>query len=721
MQKVTVNLKNCYGIGEVSCAFDFNRAPVHAVYAPNGFMKTSFARTLSDLSRNEDSRDQMFPTRVSVREVTDESGASLSAEHVLVVPPYEESYQPKNVSTLLVEASLKAEYEAAVAAVEQRKGALLGALKARSGLTGRTVTPESELCTTLGVPSLLDDVDALVALAASADAGLASVEYSVLFSEKALQFLSSKDAMAQIANYVQHFDDLVSKSPILTTQFNHTQAGTLHKTLQDSRFFDAQHWLMLNNGNGDQPLEIRDATALRDRVDEEMSRVLADAKLRKSFEAFDKKISANVELRSLREYLHANQAILPLLADPVNLRRHVWGAYLASEKPLLDELHQQYSDSRSVIEKVISQAKAQATEWSEVVSTFNERFSVPFELRVENQADVILKDDAPRVAFVFRDDGDTKEVGTSKELLQALSQGERRALYLLNVIFELRARLKAGTPVLVVVDDIADSFDYRNKYAIIEYLQDVSRSGLFRLIILTHNFDFHRSVAGRLGIPRDNRRLAVRSGRTVSLVPEKYQKNPLTHWQSDSSNPAKFLASIPFVRNLAEYCGRQDVFDALTEVLHLKAGTLTMTLADLDTQYQKVIHNYSPPGVPCRTTLVADLLRGTAASIASATAEHVELEEKLVLSMAIRLIAEQHMIDALADPTFVGSITKDQTQRLLQEYRSRFPGNRDQLCVLGQVQLMTPENIHLNSFMFEPILDLGIVHLRQLHADVAAL
>lgn len=78
MQKVKVNLKNCYGIGEVSCEFDFSRSPVHAVYAPNGFMKTSFARTLADLSRNEDSRDQMFPTRVSVREVTDESGASLS-------------------------------------------------------------------------------------------------------------------------------------------------------------------------------------------------------------------------------------------------------------------------------------------------------------------------------------------------------------------------------------------------------------------------------------------------------------------------------------------------------------------------------------------------------------------------------------------------------------------------------------------------------------------
>lgn len=721
MEKVSVKLNNCYGIGEFACEFDFTNNPVHAVYAPNGFMKTSFARTLSDLARNQDSLDQMFPTRASAREVTDESGASLTAEQVLVVPPYEESYQSKNVSTLLVEASLKAEYEAAVSAVEQRKGALLGALKARSGLSGRKVTPESELCTVLGVPSLLDHIELLVALAASADASLASVQYAVLFSEKALQFLSSKDAVTRIAEYVKHFDNLVSKSPILTTQFNHTQADSLYKTLQGSRFFDARHWLVLNNGNGDHPLEVRDASTLRKRVDEEMNRVFADDGLRKSFEAFDKKISANDDLRSLREYLSENQAMLPLLSDPEKLRRDVWGAYLASETSLLGQLHQQYVDSRSIIEKVVAQAKAQATDWSAVVRTFNDRFAVPFEIRVDNQADVILKDDAPRVAFLFRDDGDTKEVGTSKELLQALSQGERRALYLLNVIFELRARLKLGAPVLVVVDDIADSFDYRNKYAIIEYLQEVSKSGVFRLIVLTHNFDFHRSVSERLGIPRRNRRLAVRSGRAVSLVQEKYKKNPLTHWMQSSSNTENFLASVPFVRNLAEFCGRQDVYDELTQVLHLKSGTSAMTLADLDNQYRLVIHNYSPPTVPCRSTRVVDLLFEVASGIASATDEHVELEGKLVLSMAIRLKAEKHMIDALDDPAFVASITSNQTHELLQKYIVRFPGSAQQLRVLGQVQLMTPENIHINAFMFEPILDLGIVHLRRLHAAVAAL
>lgn len=719
MQTVKVELENCYGIGRLVCDFDFAQAKVHSIYAPNGFMKTSFARTLRDISRDEPSLDQMFPARTTRRAVSDEAGNAIRAEQLLVIPPYEEAYQPKQVSTLLVEESLKATYDAATADVEKRKVDLLSALKTRSGLTGRKITPESELQLVFEVDNLFDAIGQMTSAAEAADASLEAIPYSLLFSAKPLEFLTSQDALDQIETYVRQFDDLVSKSPILTNQFTHTQASTLQKTLQDSRFFDAQHWLVLNDGGT--PVEIRAANALRQRVDEELKRVLADEDLRKTFDAFDRKISGNQELRELREYLHEHQDLLPRLTNMQELRKAVWGAYLGSESALLSALREQYALSRAIIQQVVTQAQAQATEWSKVVETFNQRFCVPFTLLVRNQADVILKEEAPRVVFQFNDNGDTANVDSANELLRALSQGERRALYLLNVIFELRAREKSGAPVLLIVDDIADSFDYRNKYAIIEYLQDVSKSGVFRLIVLTHNFDFHRSAAGRLNVPRDNRRLAVRAGRDVSLVEEKYQGNPLKHWQSQPGDSEKFLASVPFVRNLAEYCGHKDVFDTLTEVLHMKGRTRTMTLADLDVEYAKVVKSYTVPATPLRTEKVVDLLESTANAIAANPAEHVELEAKVVLSMAIRLKAEEHMIARLADPHFVASLAKDQTQKLLQEYRLRFPAADRELAVLGQVQLMTPENIHLNSFMFEPIIDLGIVHLKQLFNSVCAL
>ena len=47
------------------------------------------------------------------------------------------------------------------------------------------------------------------------------------------------------------------------------------------------------------------------------------------------------------------------------------------------------------------------------------------------------------------------------------------------------------------MDDIADLFDYQNKYAIIHYLKEISENGLFKLVIMTHNFDFFRTLEGR--------------------------------------------------------------------------------------------------------------------------------------------------------------------------------------------------------------------------------
>lgn len=718
MQKVTIEMENCYGIGKLSCEFDFSQGPVHSVYAPNGFMKTSFANALQDLADGKDSKDRMFPTATTRRVVRDGAGVDLTAEQVLVIPPYEASFPPERGSLLLVDAGLKQQFDDAVAAIEDRKERLLKALKQRSGVTGRNVTPESELTTCFNAPDLLSALDAMVTAAAAADMALGELPYDALFNEKAAAFLQSEASATQIAAYVQQFESLVSQSPILTAKFNHTNAQAVNKSLTDSSFFEAGHWIVLHEQGT--PREIRGAKQMKDRVDTELKRVLSDAKLLTAFNALDKKLSGNAELKRLREYLREHPELIARLTDLGGLKREVWAAHLAAEASLLEDLRAQFAASRTVMETVVAAAQAQATDWQAVVALFNSRFSVPFAVKVENQADVILREQTPRLVFEFRGEGQQVTSADHQKLLDVLSQGELRALYLLNVLFEIRVRQRGGAATLIVVDDIADSFDYRNKYAIIEYLLDVSRVATFRLIILTHNFDFHRSAAGRMGVRRANRRLAVRAGSAVDLVEDKYQRSPLTLWRDHPEDAGMFIASVPFVRNLAEYCGRTASFDLLTEVLHLKARTKALTLADLDAEYGHVIAGYSAPQVAPRTSTVWTVIETTAAAIQADGAEHAELESKIVLSIAIRLRAEEHMIAAIADPTFVASITRDQTHQLLARYRTLFP-NAAELRVLEQVQLMTPENIHLNSFMYEPILDLGIRHLKRLYADVLAL
>jgi hypothetical protein len=51
---------------------------------------------------------------------------------------------------------------------------------------------------------------------------------------------------------------------------------------------------------------------------------------------------------------------------------------------------------------------------------------------------------------------------------------------------------------------------------------------------------------------------------------------------------------------------------------------------------------------------------------------------------------------------------------LLKRCQPLFPGDAASIGVLQRVVLMTPENIHMNSFMYEPILDMSDEHLRKL-------
>ena len=79
------------------------------------------------------------------------------------------------------------------------------------------------------------------------------------------------------------------------------------------------------------------------------------------------------------------------------------------------------------------------------------------------------------------------------------------------------------------------------------------------------------------------------------------------------------------------------------------------------------------------------------------------------------------MISKINDEPFYNGLTSNQTIKLIKRYKRDVPTEKANIQLFDQVNLMTPENIHLNSFMYEPILDLSSQHLKRLFAKVAAL
>ncbi len=110
MKKISIKFKNCYGIKKLSHSFTFTqdlRKKSNLIYAPNGAMKTSFAKTFKDFSHNQPSKDLIFPSRVTEREILDENGDECLPIKFFVIDPYVEEFQSERMSTLLVNKTLK--------------------------------------------------------------------------------------------------------------------------------------------------------------------------------------------------------------------------------------------------------------------------------------------------------------------------------------------------------------------------------------------------------------------------------------------------------------------------------------------------------------------------------------------------------------------------------------------------------------------------------------
>lgn len=723
MNKLKVNLENCYGIKKLEYTFDLeikgNSKGVYSIYAPNGFMKSSFARTFEDIQMGNSSRDIVFTERETVREVTID-GEDIAADNVFVIKPYSESYSSEKTSLLLVNEELKKQYDEALADIEKKQKELIKHLKSISGVNSRSVSVESLLCGAFAKNDK-DLFDLLVELQQSQDdySNFSAIKYGDIFNDKVLKILKSGDLSQELEDYIETYDSLVAKSPVLSREFNHQNAAVITKSLHDTGFFGADHTININFPDGKK--EISSQVQLKELIEEEQNKVIADPALQKQFAAIDKKLS-NAETRKFREFITDHKELLPELKDYAEFERKLWLAYLQEQPEILHDFTDSYTTNKQLIAEITERAKDQQTTWETVVDTFNKRFNVPFVLRIENQEDVILQSAQPTIAFDFKDGRENKSVNKSI-LIEVLSQGEKRALYILNLLFEIEVRNQQRTPTLFVIDDIADSFDYKNKYSIVEYLQVLANTSFFKIIILTHNFDFHRTVCGRVGGYGKKRLFTIKTDEKVELVREKYQKDVLNYWKSQLGRDQKcVLACIPFARNLAEYCGLENEYNDLTSLLHLKTNTNDFRISDLQVIYRKVFNDRSDVVLQNATKLIIHSLIECCDAMVAEANDVAQLEDKIILSIAIRLEAERYMIRMINDDVFVQAIETSQTKELFERFVSDFGDTESEsIVLLDQVNLMTPENIHLNSFMYEPILDLSAQHLYQLYQQIKLL
>lgn len=720
MKKLKVDLTNCHGIHHLDAEISFKEANAAAIYAPNGMMKTSFARTFSDLSNGVDSSDHLFPDRASSRSITDQDDIALAPEQVVVIVSYDQEMGPTaETSTLLVDKTLRDEYELLQRGIYEAKAELIVALKAQA-LTKKDVG------TTLSLAFTRDEESFFQALLRVEqelvdDAGIyANLPYDTVFDDKVVALLRTKEFADALADYVAQFNALLDASTYFSRDtFSYYNAETVAKALGTNGFFEASHAIVLNAGDETQQLTSQEELA--DLIASEKQRISEDAALRKTFASIETKLTKNIESRRFWTYISENQSILPELVNIDRFNERVWKSYLKANEGLYQEAVSRFRGAELRKKEIQAAAADQRGQWEDVIEIFNSRFFVPFKLTAKNRTNVVLGlEPVAKLGFEFEDGTETVAVERD-DLLEVLSTGEKKALYILNVLFEVERRKESPGETVFIVDDIADSFDYKNKYAIIQYLKDIAEVENFRLVVLTHNFDFYRTLESRF-VPYSQCLMSQKTEGGVALIRAAGIKNPFINDFKPKffSDPERRVAAIPFIRNLLEYTrGDHDPgFIKLTSLLHWKSDTASISQGELDTIYNDL---FATKGSwESEDGLVVDMINEQA-DLCAGNGAIMDLANKITLSIAIRIAAEKFMVAKIDDQPFVDGLRANQTSWLFTRFRKDFSTDPSSIRTLDGVVLMTPEHIHVNSFMYEPILDMSDEHLSRLLAEVRAL
>ena len=711
MKEIKINLENCYGINKLEYEFDFSKNNTYAIYASNGTMKTSFTKTFVDLMYNTNSKDLIYSDKVTQRIIQDENSTDIDGDKVFVIESEFDDFQFEKISNLMVSKDIKIKYDALYLDINKQKDEFIKKLKDIS----KSTDCEYELLNTFKEDEILNTLKSIYLLIEKKQYVKYNFKYNDVFDKnnKVKDFISENGSL--IDTYIKNYENILSKSDFFqksNNSFGTYQAKQLENSIEDNSFFEAGHILKLKNN-----VEIKSKNDYMVLFQSELGKILNEENLKKDFDRIDKKITGNAELRAFKKVLELDNGLLIKLKDYDNFKKDVWCGFTYEMKSDLKNLLDNVDLKKKEINEIIKEANKEKTQWEEVVEIFNDRFfNLPFKLKVSNKTDVILGIDAPVVEFIFLESNVESKV-EKNILLQALSKGEMRALYILNILFEIKVRENNNEKTLIIIDDVADSFDYKNKYSIIEYLKDISKSDKFIQIILTHNFDFFRTIQSRF-IPYNQCLMVEKNSTEIKFINAEYIKNPFINWIANFNDEKKLIATIPFVRNLIEYTkGESDTdYIKLTGLLHIKTNTYDFTIKDLKSIYQKIFTNIDiQKSIIIKDELkLIDIIYKSSNEIVNNN-NSFSLENKIILAITIRLKTEEYIYSKISDKK---EFENNQLRGLFDLYKKEFSSKLEIIKLLEQIVIMTPEIIHLNSFMYEPILDMSDDYLRRLYVEI---
>ena len=711
-----LSCRNCRGIASLDADLEM-RGGGAIIYASNGTFKTSLLRSLENYTADREQGDLLHPEKSSSFEIDDGSGPIPRDCVHAILPPDELAACRFFDSTMLASPELKRQYHEASETLGNKRGALLSAIAPALKTTRKPPSPEElagfiDTCSPHG--SFYAGLSELVKLAeASPELDyLDGVAFQDLFTKTRRSVISREGVAEHIEEYSSELSSMLDDAHFLSMGFSYRDLNAIRDAVKNTTFFEEGHFVTFRDRVTGQEVRCDTLAALNNLIEVEIRRVFESDEVQGKFESVSKAIGQSKAAQDLVKFLGEHPLVLAKMSSPHDVERDYYVRAILENLDLAEEVLQSYDSTKEELERIRGEINAETSEWERAIDVFKARFSVPFDMEVSNRADVVLGGAMP--TLVFRHEGESVERGA---LFECLSNGERNALFLLHVIFEIeRIGWSDGRVHYLFFDDPVDSFDYKNKYGFVEYLRDFAEREAARVVVLTHNYDFLRAISSRLSssFMRSDVYLCEDMGNhCLSLRQAHYlNANVLTQWKRKVSegNRVATVAAIPFVRELCEIkMGRGDDYRMISDALHGRTGGELLRLSslnDLFNDYLGVVPviGDAPVQELC-LEVCREIVRGG----------HLEdgalLEGKIVLSMGIRILAERKLVSLWNAVGMDGEAPKKYGSLWMRikgvghQHLDSLGVDAERYALFERIALVTPANIHVNSFMYEPLID----------------
>lgn len=729
MEKLDLCLRNSYGIGQMDRSFDLKDQHGIALYAPNGTCKSSLRKALSDYSNGLDAKDLFFPERKASISVTTYPANCLPIKNIVCFESMEDLSNANFFdSTLMASPLLKEQYVSTLKQHELDCQNLVGELRkfiVATNSSYREHDIKNDICRFAGTKDFYEALEVLMqeSNTISIPEPVKEIKMSAALSKDNVEMLEKPGVSESIKEYSKTQVKLVSNAGIFTEGFTYASANKLVNDISKSHFFEAGHSLVLHNSVSGKDTVCKTIHEYESLVKETLDRTLGSEELSRQFEKLEKTFGNTARAEKIRAFLLANQELITYLDDTEHLKKLYLMHSIKTHSKLVSSVIERHEADKSSIKQLMEQIKNEESAWHATLRIFKARFEVPCELRIENRADTILRDMAPQIEFYVGGRKVDKDV-----LLPNLSTGERKALHMLNIIFKINEALESEGDHLLVFDDIVDSFDYVNKYAFIEYLSEFCAMPNVYILLLTHNFDFFRTIISRIDqFSRKNCFVVENNDDHAILFSNDFymKSNFLNGWKdaiesgkTEVSKDAAKIASIALVRELIKIKSDNDPdYDTLSKTLHGCIQDSELRFCDLHSIIKKhwTCDSYASDTRSIRETIVQ-----TCTAIAQGDGL-MSVTEKVSISIGTRIATENYILrqykeKELERPQYncIGKLI----ELFEKELRSIYDNCKE---IMSQVKIMTPENIHINAFMYEPLVDIGSSRFRGLYKQAAAL